>query len=237
MARRDNIVEFGELSETIEGRVVGYDERTQCLQIIAKYPNWKRLSSKQFRKCTIKLTDGRKLSSNQRNACYALMRDIADYSGESLDNIKGAMKAQFAETSEASKDFSLSNADMTTIRAFQRFLVRFILDFDIPTKVPLVQYVDDVESYIYGCLVNRKCCVCGKKSDLHHVQRVGAGRNRDEIIHEGMRVLPLCRDHHIEVDQLGDRAFYEKYHLESDGIVLDKNLCRIYGLKSKPEGE
>lgn len=195
-----------ELSETIEGRVVGYDERTQCIKIIAKYPNWKRMTSKQFQKCTIQLTDGRKLSSNQRNMCYALLRDISDYSGSSLNDTKTAMKMQFAESSGASEDFSLSNADMTTVRAFQRFLVRFILDFDIPTRVPLIQYVDDAESYIYGCLVNKRCCVCGKKADLHHVDRVAMGRNRDEIIHEGMKALPLCRDHHIEVDQLGDRA-------------------------------
>ena len=58
------------------------------------------------------------------------------------------------------------------------------------------------------------------------------GRNREEIIHEGMKVLPLCRVHHTEAHTMGKKDFIEKYHL-IDGIVLDKNLCKKYKLKSK----
>lgn len=216
--------------ETIEGKIVGYDERTQTLQIIAKYPNWEKLTRKSYKTCQIQLMDGRKLTSNQRNMCYALLRDIADYSGESLEDTKTVMKGRFAEANGIHGEISLGDSDVSTIREFQRFLVRFALDFDIPTRVPLMQYVDDAQSYVYGCLVNRKCCICGKRSDLHHVDRVGAGRNRETIIHEGMEVLPLCREHHMEVDQLGDKRFYEKYHIDG-GVTLDKNLCRLYGLK------
>jgi len=58
------------------------------------------------------------------------------------------------------------------------------------------------------------------------------GRDREEIIHEGMRVLPLCREHHAEAHQTGQESFNSKWHIES-GIVLDKTLCRIYKLKAR----
>ena len=71
-------------------------------------------------------------------------------------------------------------------------------------------------------------------ADLHHEDAVGAGRDRTEIIHEGMEVLPLCRCHHTESHTVGDLSFKKKYHIER-GIILDKKLCKIYGLKAKKE--
>ena len=88
----------------------------------------------------------------------------------------------FGET--ADKIFSLSNAPMSLVCAFQKYLVSFILQWDIPCHFPLLQFVDDIPDYIYSCLINRKCCVCGSRAELHHVDRVGMGRNREEIIHE-----------------------------------------------------
>ena len=136
----------------------------------------------------------------------------------------------------ADKMFSLSNAPMSLVCAFQRFLVEFILDWDIPCSFPLLDFVDDVRSYVYACLVNKKCCICGLPSDLHHLDHVGSGRDRDEIIHEGMEVLPLCREHHTEAHTVGQITFNNRYHL-SGGVVLDKDLCRIYKLKRKEETE
>lgn len=40
------------------------------------------------------------------------------------------------------------------------------------------------------------------------------------------------RLHHTEAHTMPDRAFFEKYHL-TGGIVLDKTLCRLYGLKKR----
>lgn len=220
--------------DIIKGKVVGYDKEKHILKIVAKYDDVSTLTKLQIKDCTIQLVDGRKLSGRQRNLCYRLMRDIANFSGESVDEIKNAMKERFAEAENVSPKFSLSDASMTLIRGFQRFLIQFMLDMDIPTSVPLLEFADDVESFIYGCLKTKKCCICGRRADLHHVSRVGMGRNRDEIIHEGMEALPLCREHHIEVDQLGDKEFNAKYHI-TQGVILDKGLCRLYGLKRRIE--
>ena len=72
--------------------------------------------------------------------------------------------------------------------------------------------------------------VCGAPADLHHIDRVGMGRDRTDMIHEGMEALPLCREHHREAHTMPDADFFEKYHIPG-GIALDRTLCRLYGLK------
>lgn len=221
--------------ETVRGRIVGYDEKRGELLIRAPYSDWVTMTARQFKECLVQPMDSRPLSDKQRKACYALMGAIADYAGMSKDRTKELMKLKFlSENMEDMSDriFSLSNAPMSYVCAFQRFLVQFILEWDIPTDFSLLDMVDDVSDYIYGCLVNKKCVVCGRPADLHHVERVGMGRNRDEIIHEGMEVLPLCREHHTEAHTMPDKDFFDRYHLPG-GIVADKTICRIYGLRRR----
>lgn len=221
--------------DVVKGRIVGYDEKRGELLIRAPYADLVTMTRREYKECLVQPVDSRRLSDKQRKACYALMGAIADYSGMSRDRTKELMKIKFlSENVEDLSDriFSLSNAPMSLVCGFQRFLVQFILEWDIPTDFSLLEMVDDVSDYIYGCLVNKKCVVCGRPADLHHVERVGMGRNRDEIIHEGMEVLPLCREHHTEAHTMPDKDFFDKYHLPR-GIVADKTICRIYGLKRR----
>ena len=218
-----------------KGRIVGYDEKRGELLIRARYDDYHTLCKREYKECNVQLIDNRTLSDKQRKACYALLGEIADYSGTSKGQMKELMKIKFlADELEATADqiFSLSNAPMSLVCAFQRFLVRFILEWNIPCNFPLLNFVDDVADYVYSCLVNKKCCVCGLKADLHHVDHVGTGRDRDEIIHEGMEAMPLCREHHTEAHTIGQKTFEDKYHFDG-GIILDKTLCRIYGLKAR----
>lgn len=224
-------------NETVRGRIVGYDEKRQELLIRAPYDDYFTMTKREFKECLVQPIDSRPLSDKQRRACYALLREIGDYTGMGTEPTKEYMKLKFMveelqETGD--KIFSLSNAPMSLVCGFQRFLVRFILDWDIPCNFPLLDFVDDVADYVYSCLVNKKCCVCGKHADLHHVDHVGMGRDRDEIIHEGMAALPLCREHHTEAHTIGQKTFEDKYHL-IHGIELDKTLCRIYKLKRRKD--
>lgn len=221
--------------DTAKGRIVGYDEKRGELLIRAPYGDWPTMVKRDYRECLVQLVDSRPLSDKQRRTCYALLREISEYTGQGLDPTKEWMKIKFlAEDLEQTADriFSLSNAPMSLVCAFQRFIVRFILDWDIPCRFSLLDMVDDVQDYIYSCLMNKKCCICGQHTDLHHVERVGMGRSRDEIIHEGMEVLPLCREHHTQAHTMPDEEFFAKYHLPG-GIQLDKTLCRIYKLKAR----
>lgn len=60
---------------------------------------------------------------------------------------------------------------------------------------------------------------------------IGMGRDRKEIVHEGMEVLPLCRVHHSEAHTIGRETFCKKYHVF--GIRLDRELCKIYGVRGE----
>ena len=180
------------------------------------------------------MVDSRPLSDKQRKMCYALLREISDYTGYGLDPTKEWMKLKFlAEDLEqtAEKIFSLSNAPMSLVCAFQRFLIRFILDFDIPCSFSLLEYADDIPDYVYSCLIAKKCVICGRVAELHHHDRIGAGRNRDEINQEGMLALPLCREHHTEAHTIGQQTFDDKYHVIP--VPIDKTLKKIWRLKGE----
>ena len=70
--------------------------------------------------------------------------------------------------------------------------------------------------------LKRICVVCGRRADLHHLDKIGMGNNRNNIDHVGLRVLPLCREHHNEIHMTGDDKFINKYILTP--IVVDKKL-------------
>lgn len=223
--------------DTVKGRIVEYDERSCEVVIRARYDDWATMTKREYSQCLVQMIDGRPLSDKQRKCCYALLREIADYTGQGMDPTKEWMKIKFlADDLEqtADKIFSLSNAPMSLVCAFQRYLVRFILDWDIPCRFPLLNFVDDVGDYIYACLINKKCCITGGPAELHHIDRVGMGRDRTDIIHEGLEVLPLTREKHQEAHTMSDQEFFDKYHLPG-GIVMDKTLCRIYGVKAQRE--
>ena len=221
--------------DTVKGKIVGYDERRQEMLIRAPYDDWVTMAKRQYKECLVQLVDSRPLSDKQRRTCYALIGAISEYTGMGKDSTKEYMKLKFlTEDLEqtADKIFSLSNAPMSLVCAFQRFLVRFIVDWDIPTTFSLLEMVDDVQDYIYACLIAKKCVVTGRPAQLHHVERVGMGRNREEIIHEGMEVLPLSAEMHGEAHTMPDEEFFDKYHLPG-GILADRTICRIYGLKTR----
>ena len=98
------------------------------------------------------------------------------------------------------------------------------------SKKPLREYVDDIDHYVYMCLINKKCAVCGKKAELNHIDTVGMGNDRTEAQHEGREAISLCREHHKEYHDIGKLSFFEKYHFER-GVEIDKTILKIYKLR------
>ena len=181
---------------------------------------------------TVIWKDSRAISGEQRRKAWALMTEIAAYQGQSKEETYGEQQAAFTlKHLETLQDglFHLSTATVSTARAFINMLIDTILEYGIPTKEPLYGLCDDIERYVYACLMNKKCAVCGRKTELHHYDHVGMGRNRREIDHIGMRAYPLCREHHEEIHLIGERAFDEKYHLIP--IEIDQRIAKKYGLK------
>lgn len=178
--------------------------------------------------------DSRMRSPEQIKKAWALMGEIAAFQGETKDEVYDEQKTAFTlKHLETLQDglFHLSNATVSTARAFITMLVEIIIEYGIPTKEPLYGLCDDLERYTYACLMNRKCAVCGQKTELHHVDAVGMGRNRNEINHIGMMCLPLCRKHHEEAHSIGNKMFLERYHLLP--IPIDEQIAKKYRLKGE----
>lgn len=227
--------------ERIRGRIVDIDERG-VLTVRARYDNVDRLIRRKYKEVNIELIDSRPVSERQRRMCYAMIREIADWMGQGngetfRELVKESRKLDFMVNEiheNADRLFSLSDAPVSLVAAFQKYLVHFIIENGIPVRKPLYAYVDDMTDYLYYCLIHKTCAVCGRPADLHHIDRVGMGRNREEMIHEGMECMSLCRTHHEEAHSLGDKEFFARYHFDR-GIELDKTLCKIYKLKTGGE--
>ena len=221
----------------VKGKIMNVTPQGQM--IVVAPADFDRLTKWDAKEVLVELVDSRTLSDKQRRMCYALINEIAAWSGESRTGAKQSLKLDFlSQNIERIGDqiFSLGNAPMSLIAEFQRYLVDFCIEWDVPTKLPLYEYVDDIDSYVFSCVMHKKCVICGKRADLHHCEksRVGLGFNRDEIIHEGREVITLCREHHTECHTMPEREFLDRYHLNG-GVIADKSICRLYKLKAKKE--
>ncbi len=200
------------------------------LVIVVPYDS--RFVTQQWDEVEVMIPDGRRISPEQRRKAYAIMGEIAAWAGMEPDEVKLMQKHDFVQRhlEGLHKElFSLADCDMTTAKEFITYLIDFVLEFDVPLNVPIMDVVDDVQKYVYACLMHKKCAVCGKKAELHHVDRVGMGNDRTKIQHLGRRCLPLCREHHMEIDHLGDDGFLQKYHL--DTVEIDQKISKIYRLR------
>ena len=217
----------------LEGEIIDADARYLTLRV----PYTPEYVSQDMRKATVFLHDGRKHSRDQHGKVFALIGEIAMWAGyktSETSEVNADMKRDFLlkrfdELSAAAiKSFSMSDGDVTTVSLYITHLIDFILEHNIPTKRPLTEMCEDIQAAVYSAMMHKRCIVCGKKADLHHVDRVGMGNDRREICHIGMRALPLCREHHNEAHQHGDAALMDKYHLET--IVIDERIAKKYRL-------
>lgn len=212
----------------LQGEIKEYDG--QALTIKAPFSDTFDFVKKRYTGCEIRLDDGRRISTDQRKKIYATLRDMSEYTGHDPEYMKELMKFSFmAETGR--EHFSLSDCDMTTARDYLEYLIEFCVTWDIPCTDSLAGRSPDIARYIYICLKNKKCCITGQKAQLHHVDAVGMGRDRKDIIHIGMRVLPLHWRLHKEAHDIGQAEFDKKYHVF--GIRLDEDICKVWRLKKE----
>lgn len=214
-------------------QILGYisDFDGQQMTIIAPYDNAFILTHKQITQVEIRLDDGRSISAVQRKKIFATINDIAKWSGHEPEYIRQQLTWDFC--SEYGCDwFSLSTVDMTTAKEFINYLIEFCFRFDIPTMDTLLNRTEDIGRYIYLCLMYRRCFDCNKPHcQVHHVDVVGLGRDRDTINHLGLAALPVCVNLHKEIHDIGDAVFMEKYHVQP--VKLDEFLCKRLKLHYK----
>lgn len=195
----------------------------------------------QVRRCkrqvVVEFDDGRIITTAQRRKAYVLIQCIANWWGYTpLEAMKELTKYMFRSVEITLKDdmFSLSNCDRTTARLYITFLIDFCILHDIPCGEPMWKLCEDIPRYVYACLMKKTCAVCGRHAELHHLNRIGMGRNRKEVPQIGMHVLPLCRKHHNEAHE-GESDFLKRYLLEP--VRLTYEAAEIYRLTKKAKRE
>lgn len=210
------------------GRVVAYDGEIVTIQ--APFRDTEQMIRKGIRTAQVRLDDGRTISADQRKKLYATFNDIANYTGHVQEEVKQHMKYDFISATGC-EEFSLSDVDMSTANAFLSHVIDICIKWGIPTKDSLLDRAPDVAHYIYMCAVQKRCCITGRteRVELHHVDAVGMGRNRREIIHIGMEVIPLSDELHREFHRIGKQSFFDKYHVF--GVVADDRICNAYKLR------
>lgn len=185
------------------------------------------------------IPDRRKARPKQRRLFFALIGDIHRWSGEPVEWLKEYFYLQFV-IKFAGKEISLSDTTTNTVTDATELInlvIDFIFDYDVPIRDGYQLLPRDESYFIYKCLINRKCVICGKRADLHHVDygmgnnTVGMGMNRNNIDHSKRDLYPLCREHHTEIETLNTKGFERKYHIHVKGIKLTPDVLRKLGVK------
>ena len=84
------------------------------------------LAQKRPSRVEIRLNDGRTISADQRKKIFAIIRDIAIWSGDDPESIRQLLTWDFCGRS-GREWFSLSDTDMTTAKSFINYLIEFCL--------------------------------------------------------------------------------------------------------------
>lgn len=210
----------------ITGKILRYDGVK--LTIAPDEDIAQEVIDKQIGSVEIRLDDGRTISADQRKKIFAILREISLWCGHDPEYLRTYLQWDFCAVS-GSEWFSLSDVDMTTARLFINHLIEFCFSHNVPTRDTLLNRSDDIDRYLYLCLLHRKCAICNADAEIHHVDRVGMGRDRKTIIHKGMKAIALCREHHQQA-HVDEKKLFEDNHVY--GIELNDILCNALGLKT-----
>lgn len=225
------------INEHVLGKITDIREDGTAV-ITAALPSLIRAIDRKYKQVEIIIPDGRRITPQQRRMIYSLLGAIAEYvdgvkNAETVESTKAMMKWEFLLARMESQErrlFSLSSVDESTAREFTSYLLDFIVQNDIPLSFSPLEDCEDIGRFLYACTANRRCCICGRPADIHHLtgSKIGMGNNRNEVHHLGREVLPLCREHH-EICHSDEKTFMEKYHLQP--VKLDEALCKKLKLK------
>jgi hypothetical protein len=205
-----------------------------CVPFTATY----KLEQREIKEVFVTIQDARHHSPIQHGKVFALVNEITRHfngyiSSQTMKCETEYMRAELMNRfciETGTEVFSMSDIDMTVCGEFIDYLVRFCLENDVPCwDNTLLGYCEDISKLMYSCLMNRKCCLCGKYGEVHHVDTVGMGNDRTKIHHLGLRALALCRVHHNEAETIGNLVFFERYCIYP--IKLDERLCKKLNLK------
>lgn len=185
------------------------------------------------------IPDKRKARPKQRRLFFALLSDIHRWSGEPAEWLKEYFYLQYT-IKTAGKEISLSDATTSTVSDATELInlvIDFIFDYQVPIKDGYPLLPRDESYFQFKCIQHRQCLICGKPADINHVDEVGMGRNRNKLDHTQARLSALCRVHHQEWHQIGNKAFCDKYRLTNLGVKVDAATLARIGVKGAYQNE
>lgn len=166
----------------------------------------------------IRIDDGRLITAAQRGLLYALFSDIehklwAEGTQYSKDEIKELLKGNFC--SENNVDyFSLSDVRLMTASDFIDYVLEFTFTNGVPLKFRTFEAAKEWRTWSYLCFRYRECTICRKKgAEVHHIEAIGQGMNRNKVDHSKIPLIMLCRHHHQEAHTIGWTTFSNKYYV------------------------
>lgn len=178
----------------------------------------------------MRFNDPRRITNEQRAKFYATVKDIARAEAEPEQLIEFMFKYWYC-TQNDKEWISMSNCSVTDARELITMQIDYILEHDIELTSHIKDRVENVDAYLYKCLMLRKCCITGEQRKglvhIHHCtgSKVGIGNNRRKISNKGRKLIALRWDLHQEVERNGDKDLFEKhkvYGIEIDEIGLKK---------------
>lgn len=171
----------------------------------------------------IEYIDPRRFSVKQRKLFFSLLNDIYKYTGQGVKELEEYFYQEYYSATFGGV-VDLHNSSGTTLSEVNlliEIVINFIFEWNIPVNEAANILPKNEAYFLYGCCKYRKCMECGLKADIHHVDALGMGSNRNKANHLKHHFMALCRRHHQEIERIGRKAFSDKYHLPVSGIKLD----------------
>lgn len=193
------------------------DDGTDLIIHIPKLQLGEMIIKKHITHIEARFDDGRHISNEQRKKAYATLNDIAKWNGDLPEVLKEQMKYRYIEQT-GGEYISLENCTMDEARDFINVLMDFAIENGVQLSEEGYKRTDDIGRYLYCCLMNKKCAVCGQNGEIHHEDTIGMGFDRDKVDDSDKRKICLCRTHHTIAHQLGIDRFHEMYKVF--GIVV-----------------
>ena len=211
---------------------VANEEIIITLPVEKIYPGLKQQIEERLNHYPIKVIPVKRLSKAQNGLIHVLLKQFGEELGWTMQDMKEYQKEQFALSRDLEK-FSTANCDMEMANDFIAFIIEQALENEINLYVlnkhdnrykSILKVDKTTERYVIACMRAKTCAICGRKgADLHHWKTIASAAGTYEN-DDGLKTpfMSLCRIHHNEFHEIGQKEFEYKYHIE--GVWLNPQL-------------
>lgn len=171
----------------------------------------KLIQKRRCKELALGVDDGRSITPAQRRKAYATLGDISNYTGYTVEAAKEIMKVENMLRLGQDKVISLSDCTITEAREYINTLLEYSLKEGLILAESGLKRTDDIDAYLIQCIRYRRCCICGKDAEIHHVDAIGMGNDRRHVDDSEKKIAALCRVHHTLAHQKGWAQFADAY--------------------------